>query len=223
MRRFRAVLFDLDGTLLDTLRDLGESVNRMLEARGLPVHPIDAYRYLVGDGAAMLITRALPEHQRDPNTIHAALNEYRAIYEKNWNVHTRLYDGVSDLLDALVARGFRLGILSNKPHAMTLKCVEGYLSRWPFACVLGQREDIARKPHPAGALQAAAQMSVPPEEVFYLGDTSTDMQTARAAGMFAAGAAWGFRTADELWASGAQAVVERPDEVLPLIERLQND
>lgn len=217
-----AVLFDLDGTLLDTLRDLGESMNRVLEARGLPPHPIDAYRYHVGEGAAMLVTRALPEDRRDPETVRAALAEYRAVYEKNWNTHTRPYDGIPDLLDTLVARRLTLGILSNKPHAMTRTCVEGYLAKWPWACVLGQRDGVARKPNPAGAIEAAALMRVSPDAVLYLGDTATDMETARAAGMFAVGATWGFRPESELRAARAHAIVHHPRDVIPLLARCRH-
>ncbi len=217
--KLRACLFDLDGTLLDTLRDLAESMNSVLQERGVPTHAIEAYRYLIGDGVRMLVTRALPDHARDPATIDAALADYRRAYAAHWNVHTRPYDGIPELLDALVARGIVLGILSNKPHAMTVKCVDGFLAQWPFACVLGQRDDVARKPDPAGALEAAARMCVAPAEVLYLGDTATDMMTARAAGMFAVGATWGFRPESELLAAGAQAIIHRPVEVLSLLHR----
>lgn len=216
---FRAVLFDLDGTLLDTLRDLGEAMNLVLAQRGYPTHPIDAYRYFVGEGAALLVARAFPEAHRDEASTQAGLAEYRAAYERHWNVHTRPYDGIPDLLDALAARGMALGILSNKPHGMTLRCVEGYLARWTFACVLGQRESVARKPDPAGALEAARRMRVAPDAVLYVGDTATDMDTARAAGMFAVGATWGFRPESELRDHGAQAIVHHPRDVLNLLAR----
>lgn len=214
---YRACLFDLDGTLLDTLQDLGDSMNRVLADCGFPIHPIEDYRYHVGEGARLLVARALPENQRDEASVDAALQAYRRVYETHWNVHTRPYDGIPALLDALVARGLILGILSNKPHAMTLRCVEGFLARWPFASVLGQRDEVARKPDPAGALEAASLMRVRPNAVLYLGDTATDMETARAAGMFAVGATWGFRPESELRAAGAQAIVKHPREVLTLL------
>lgn len=217
-RTFRGCLFDLDGTLLDTLRDLGESMNLVLQRRGWPPHPIDAYRYFVGEGAAMLVARSFPEAHRDDATVKAGLAEYRAVYERHWNVHTRPYDGIPGMLDALAAKGTTLGILSNKPHGMTRQCVDGYLARWTFACVLGQRDTVARKPDPAGALDAARLMGVAPAEVLYLGDTATDMETARAAGMFAVGATWGFRPESELRTHGAQAIVHHPREVPPLIQ-----
>lgn len=214
----RGCLFDLDGTLLDTLRDLGESMNLVLQRRGFPVHPIDAYRYFVGEGASMLVARSLPGEHRDEATVKTGLAEYRAVYEQHWNVHTRPYDGIPGMLDALAARGTTLGILSNKPHGMTRRCVEGYLARWTFACVLGQRDTVARKPDPAGALEAARLMGVPPAEILYLGDTATDMETARAAGMFAVGATWGFRPESELRAHGAQSIVRHPGDVLRIME-----
>lgn len=214
----RCVLFDLDGTLLDTLRDLGESVNLVLRQRGFPEHPIDAYRFLVGDGATMLVTRALPASRRDEATVAACLKDYRVAYAKHWNVHTRPYDGVPELLDALAARGLALAILSNKPHAMTRRCVEGYLARWRFAAVLGQRDDVARKPDPAGALEAARLADVDPAHVLYVGDTATDMETANAAGMFAVGVTWGFRPEDELRTHGAHLIVHHPRDILAALE-----
>lgn len=214
---FKAVLFDLDGTLLDTLEDLGASVNRVLQRAGFPVHPIDSYRYFVGEGASMLVERSLPPAHRQPAEVKHFLAEYRAEYERSWAQTTKPYEGIPELLDELVNRGLRLGILSNKPHGMTLKCVEHYLARWHFAVVLGQRDQVARKPDPSGAHEAAGIMQVAPGEVLYVGDTATDMQTARAAGMFALGCTWGFRTEKELQENGAHAIAHHPREIPPLI------
>lgn len=215
--RFKAALFDLDGTLLDSLRDLADSMNRALAQFGHPAHPIESYRYLVGEGVVVLATRALPENHRTDEAVEKLLAEYRKDYAANWNVHSRLYNGIPEMLDAFVARGLKLGILSNKPHPLTVQCVEGYLPDWKFDCVFGQRESIPRKPDPAGALEAAEMMGVKPSEVLYLGDTGTDMQTARAAGMFACGVTWGFRPEAELRDTGANAIVHHPREALPLL------
>lgn len=211
---FEGLLFDLDGTLLDTLRDLGESLNRVLARHGWPVHPVDAYRYFVGDGALALVQRALPEAHRDEATVQQCLAEYREVYTAHWRDTTRPYDGIPELLDALTARGLVLGVLSNKPHVMTRKCVDEYLGRWTFRAVLGQREEVARKPDPTGALEAARLMACDPRHILYVGDTATDMDTARAAGMFPLGVTWGFRPESELSEHGARAIARHPSEIL---------
>jgi phosphoglycolate phosphatase len=211
---FRGALFDLGGTLLDTLQDIGDAVNRVLAARGHPIHPIPAYKDFVGEGAHRLIERALPETHRDAGAVETALAEYRRDYARHWNVSTRPYDGVHEMLAAMIARGFTLGILSNKPHAATVRCVEGYLARHPFKAVLGQRDEVARKPNPAGAFEAARLMGLAAGEMLYVGDTGIDMDTARAAGMFAVGITWGFRPESELRAHHADAIANHPSELL---------
>ena len=213
---YRAILFDLDGTLLDTLDDLGDSINRALVTLGCPTHGRESFRYFVGEGVRMLVERALPADRRDPATVETMLQLYRDEYRRGWKLKTRIYDGIPEMLDALVARGFRMGVLSNKPHDMTQQCVQGFLARWSFDVVLGQREHVARKPDPQGALEAAGVLQASPAERLYLGDTATDMDTARAAGMFAVGAAWGFRPVAELLEHGAQAIVQHPRDVLAL-------
>lgn len=214
---YQAVLFDVDGTLLDTLADLGNAMNRVLAARGFPTHPLDAYRYFVGEGARLLVTRTLPENRRDAATIDACLAAFQADYDQNWRVETKPYPGVTDLLDALTARGLKLAVLSNKPHKFTQRCVRELLPRWTFDPVFGLRETVPRKPDPAGAFEIAAHLNIPPANFLYLGDTATDMQTARAAGMFPVGALWGFRPAQELEESGAQALIKEPEELLGLL------
>jgi phosphoglycolate phosphatase len=215
---YQAVIFDLDGTLLDTLADIGDAMNRVLSARGLPVHPIDAYRFFVGDGVAMLITRALPEDKRDAETIRSCLDAYSADYSRHWNIKTRLYEGVGALLDALTARGMKLAILSNKPHEFALRCVREFLPKWSFDAVFGQRDGVPLKPDPAGALAIAHTLGIPPTACLYLGDTAVDIKTAIAAGMTPVGVLWGFRPKEELRESGATILIEQPIEILGLLE-----
>lgn len=217
MSKFDAVLFDLDGTLLDTLRDIGDACNRVLAERGYPPHPIEAYRYLVGDGARMLWARALPEGQRDDETIDACLAAYIDEYARGWNVNTQPYEGVGEMLDAIVSHGLQLAVLSNKPHPFTVQCVQTFLARWPFHTVRGQDEQFPRKPHPASALHVAKQLGTSPDRVLYIGDTATDMQTAAAAGMFPVGVLWGFRERTELEANGARRIIGHPRELLSLV------
>lgn len=214
---YQAVLFDLDGTLIDTLEDLGNAVNRVLVQRGFPEHPLNAYRRFVGDGATMLITRALPKTEQNCDTISASLHAFREDYRRNWNVSTRLYAGVPEMLDALASRGLKMAALSNKPHEFTTLCVSKFLSEWTFDVVLGERDSVPRKPDPAGALEIAAHLKIPPADFLYLGDTDIDMKTATAAGMFAVGVLWGFRPARELQESGAQILIERPMDITDLL------
>lgn len=214
---FHAVLFDLDGTLLDTLDDLADATNCALRELGFPEHPVDAFKHFIGDGVENLIRRAVPVECHDPETLHRCGQRMRQQYAECWAAKTRPYDGVGDLLDVLTVRRVPMAILSNKPDEFTKLCVAKLLPRWHFEAVLGAGERLPKKPDPAGALEIAAQLKLPPAAFLYLGDTDTDMQTATAAGMFPVGALWGFRTAEELTAHGAQALLERPQELVELL------
>ncbi|MBT3877652.1 MAG: HAD family hydrolase [Candidatus Scalindua sp.] len=214
---YKAVLFDLDGTLLDSIEDMGDSLNRVLVQSGFPTHDRDAYCRFVGDGATNLINRALPEGKRTDMVIRSCLEAFLEDYDKNWNVKTRLYDGIPELLDTLTSRGLKISVLSNKPHRYTLKCMDGFLSDWDFDVVFGQRDDVPRKPDPAGALEIAEQLDISPSDFLYLGDTETDMKTSIDAGMFPVGVLWGFRSAEKLKESGAKELIKRPLEALDLL------
>ena len=214
---FEAVLFDLDGTLIDTLNDIGDAVNRVLAKKRYPTHAISNYRNFVGDGSRILIERALPKKYRKEKIIDACLNEYIEDYAHNYNVKSKLYFAIPNLLDRLKAKGLKLGILSNKQDAITKQCVKTFLSKWDFDVVFGQRDSVPRKPDPQGALEAAKRLSIPPSHFLYLGDTAIDMKTAVSAGMFPVGVLWGFRPLKELKDNGARAVIEKPMELLDLI------
>ncbi|MCX7824559.1 MAG: HAD family hydrolase [Verrucomicrobiae bacterium] len=210
-----AILFDLDGTLLDTLADLANATNWMLEQLGCPPHPMAAYRHMVGDGARNLCIRALP-----PNRQHLLEDAIR-IFRERYNEHcfdlTTPYPGVAEMTAKLHAAGYKLAVLSNKPDDFTKKTIAHYFKPSPFDRVRGQLAGGPLKPDPAGALNIAAELAIPPAQWLYLGDTNTDMRTARAAGMFPVGVLWGFRDRDELLASGAQELIARPDEVWRLL------
>ncbi len=214
---FKAVLFDLDGTLLNSLRDLADSTNVVLSTRGLPVHPVEAYRHFVGDGVAMLIRRVLPPDETDDETVAACIAGMRAEYARRWSDHTRPYPGVPELLDHLSGLGVPMCVVSNKPDDFTHMNVDALLSRWHFEIVLGQRAGIPPKPDPAGALEAAAAMKIQPSDFLYLGDTATDMKTAVSAGMHPVGALWGFRDAPELASAGARHLIAKPPDLIPLL------
>jgi phosphoglycolate phosphatase len=215
--RFRAVLFDLDGTLLDTLGDLADSMNTSLRRFGFPPHAEDTYRYLVGDGLANLVARALPEDHRDEATINNVVTAQWEEYNRNWANRTRPYEGVPELLDALQERGIIMSILSNKPDDFTRVIVQKFLSRWEFADVRGQKKDTPIKPDPSAANQIALKLGVRNSEFLYVGDSNTDMRTANAACMFPVGALWGFRQKNELIAAGAKSLIQRPIELMKLL------
>jgi len=211
------VLFDLDGTLLDTLEDLADSMNAALGQLGFPPHELAAYKYFVGDGVANLVIRALPEDGRDEATVGRCVELMRGIYAEHWADKTQPYPGIPELLDALAERGVRMAVLSNKPDDSTRLCVAKLLPRWRFDAVIGASKAIPPKPDLAGVREIVARLGVPVQEFLYVGDTNTDMQTALAAGMYPVGALWGFRTAEELGASGAKALIEKPGELLRLL------
>ena len=216
---YRAVLFDLDGTLINTLDDISNAANRVLMKRGFPTHRPDAYRYFVGDGVAELIKRAIPVEAQDDETIASCLQAFKEDYAQSWNVETKLYEGVSEMLDTLASHNMQMAILSNKPHEFTEKCVSEFLPHWNFQVVMGQQEALPLKPDPTGALEIARRLEVLPEETLYLGDTSIDMNTAKAASMFPVGVLWGFRPAKELVQSGALVLLEQPIQIIDILRR----
>jgi phosphoglycolate phosphatase len=216
--QYKAVIFDLDGTLLDTLTDISQAANRVLSQNGFPTHPIDAYRGFIGDGVNMLFRRALPDDDRDTPTVSRCAEVFPNVYRAMWNVHTKPFDGITQLLDELTGRSIQLAVLSNKPHEFTRLCVQEYLSDWEFAAVYGQREGIPRKPAPVGAISIADELGQLVSHCVFLGDSAVDMQTAHNAGMLAVGAVWGFRTRAELEAAGANHVIEHPGQLVEIFE-----
>jgi phosphoglycolate phosphatase len=210
----KAVLFDLDGTLLDTLADIAGCTNLVRAELGLPPHPQDAYRHFVGDGLSELLVRAFPARALRGPGLRARARRFEELYAEHGMDETRPYPGVARMLDGVVRRGLPMAVVSNKPQNFTQACVDKLLPRWRFEAVRGARPQVPLKPDPAGPLAAARAMGVAPREVLYLGDTGVDMKAARNAGMFPVGALWGFRDADELTRSGAQLLIRRPGELL---------
>jgi phosphoglycolate phosphatase len=215
---YSAILFDLDGTLLDTLADLGNSMNAVLRSMGLPVHPLDSYKRFVGDGMVILARRALPPDRQDDAAVNACVAAMRREYGAHAFDRTRPYDGIPELLDECARLGLATAVVSNKPHDMTVLMVDRLLDRWQFTAVFGARDGVPRKPDPAAIRDAAAAAGMDPSRFVYLGDTGTDMRAATAAGMYPVGALWGFRDERELRENGAQVCIRRPQEALSLFD-----
>jgi phosphoglycolate phosphatase len=209
------VLFDLDGTLADTLADLAHATNHALAELGCPTHPVDTYRCMVGDGAYNLCLRALPADRQ--HLADDAMRLMRAHYEAHCFDETRLYPGITELVAALHRRGLKLAVLSNKPDVFTKRMIERYFCPSPFDVVRGQMADVPLKPDPTAARQIAVELGVPTVQWLYLGDTNTDVHTARNAGMCAVGVLWGFRERAELVESGAQHLIAAPEDLLQLL------
>lgn len=210
----QGVIFDLDGTLLDTLTDLAESMNHVLGQKGWQIHPVDAYRRFVGDGVELLVWRTLPSDLRQDSIIADCVRDLREEYALRWARTTRPYAEVEELLRGLVSRNIPMAVLSNKPNDATQDMVRHYFPGTAFQIIAGAMPDKPKKPDPGVALEMARQMRIPPDAMLFLGDSDADMQTARAARMVPLGAAWGFRGREELAAAGASHVLEKPLELL---------
>jgi len=212
----KAFIFDLDGTLIDSLADLAEGINRMLDDRGYPRQPLDAFPLYIGDGVRVLVEKALPATALAGEDVEARVLDYQRHYGDTWNQETRPYDQIVELLQSLRARGYKIGVLSNKPHAFTVLCCDHFFPDFKFDVVFGARDGVERKPNPAGALEIAKLMDLSPEDCAFVGDSGIDMETAVRAGMLPIGVKWGFRDEAELREHGAEVLVEHPSEILDI-------
>ena len=216
---FKGIIFDLDGTLVNSLEDIALAMNNILRKFGLPAHEIDDYKYLIGNGIYNLVLKALPESLRtkDGFFISHCHDFMMREYSNNCLVETRLYDGIEQLLLDLKQREVKIAVFSNKIEKLTLKIISKLLPEINFDAVIGAREDVPKKPDPAGAIIISNMMGIKPENMLYVGDSDVDMQASRRAGMYSAGALWGFRDREELVSSGADFLVNHPAELLQLL------
>jgi len=214
-----AVLFDLDGTLLDTIEDLTDSMNAVLGEHGYPRRTVAECKQFVGDGVEQFMRRALPGGEADDARMADLIAVYRERYAGAWDRKTRPYPGVCQLLEELAAHRMPMAVLSNKPDATTRQAVGRFFPGVPFGEVRGARPTVPLKPDPTAAIAIAEGLGVAPRDMVLVGDTRTDMQTAGAAGMFPLGVLWGFRGRDELVAYGARQIADAPAEVLTFITR----
>lgn len=217
-KQYRCCIFDLDGTLIDSIHALSRTVNLMLERYGLG--PIDDahIKVFVGDGYQKLVERALLDCG-DQNLIHLedALSVYNELFKENCLYRIAAYDGIKELLEYLKSKGIKIAVLSNKGHERTVENIEAVFGKDYFDLISGEKEGVNRKPDPAGALLTARELGIDPSCCLYLGDTNTDMKTGIAAGMDTIGVTWGFRTREELESYHPMLVVDEPGEVVKLI------
>ncbi|MCI8513420.1 MAG: HAD family hydrolase [Lachnospiraceae bacterium] len=217
--QYRGAIFDLDGTLLNTIDDLADSVNETMAAMRYPTFSTEEVMKLVGSGFRNLITRALPEAHRSEEKIALGLRLFDEAYSRNYARKTAPYPGIPELIRTLAGRGICLAVDSNKRDDYTNILIRKWFPDIPFTGVYGEREKdgIPKKPHPAAALTLASRMKLLPEKVLFVGDSRPDMETGRNAGMDCAGVTWGFRAAKELEENGAAYLIENPEELLALL------
>ncbi len=211
----KACIFDLDGTLADTIESLAYSVGRSLEEMGLSPITKEQCQSFVGNGAKMLLDKALKAAgDKEALRLDEAMEVYGRIFDENCTYHVTPYEGIEELLEELRRRGVRLAVLSNKPHRQTVKVAEGVFGCGTFDLTMGQREGTARKPSPEGIFLILGKLGITKEECLYVGDSEVDIETGRNAGVKTLSAAWGFRTEKELKAAGASELIRRPEELL---------
>lgn len=211
-------IFDLDGTLLDTLTSLANCFNRTLDTFDLPLHPVDDYRYFIGDGLRKCVERCLPPELRDETFINQFTAGQQADYTENWHRDAVPYPGIPELLSSLEELQMPLAVLSNKDHPFTARCVDHFFGTTHFHVVQGHQPGIPHKPDPTGARLIANQLGIEAGSLAFLGDTATDINTANAAGMISIGALWGFREYDELHNAGATHIISSPLDALSILQ-----
>ncbi len=214
--KFKGVIFDLDGTLVDSLEDIADSMNKVLLRYGFKTHDLQAYKYFIGNGIRNLVREALPEPSRSDDLVSKCFDLMMEEYSNHCIDKTKPYPGVSELLDELTKNNIRLSVFSNKVDELTKRVVSTLLPNWKFEVVIGACTEIPRKPNPEGAFLISEKLRLPSSDLIYLGDTDVDMKTATSAKIYAVGALWGYRTAEELISSGAKSLITHPLDLIQL-------
>jgi phosphoglycolate phosphatase len=220
MMMIRALIFDLDGTLLDTLQDIAMAMNAALQAHGLPTHPIARFREFVGDGPRVALERAVPACWRnDAPLVDAVTAHYLSVYQRQWQVHTQPFDGIEEAVETALAQGWQIAVLSNKVHPATQRVIQYFFPHYPWRRVQGLCPEVPKKPSPVAALEIAQEMRLQPAEIAFVGDSDADMGCAVAAGMWPLGVSWGFNEENELREHGAREILASPAELTAWIKQ----
>ena len=213
----KLVIFDLDGTLLNTIDDLAHSANYALEQSGFPTHDISSYPFFVGNGVGRLLERVLPHEHRNPETIAKLREIFQEHYERHLYDFTKPYPGIEDLLECMASHDIKFAVASNKYQAATSALIAHFFPRLPFEAVHGMRPGIPPKPDPSIVFNVLTDIPTPKADVVYVGDSGVDMETARRACVESVGVTWGFRPVSELRQFYAEHIITTPDALLPIV------
>jgi phosphoglycolate phosphatase len=213
--KYKAIVFDLDGTLINSLDDLADSMNWALERNGLPTHPVEDYKLKIGNGVTMLAKRSIPKDRQ--GFVGDVLKLMRDHYSKHALVKTHVYAGLAKVIEQIKAAGCKLGVLTNKDQVFATVIVEHFFGKGYFDIVWGAAPGRAIKPDPAALVELLRVLAVEPHEAVFIGDSGVDMEVAKAAGCDSVGVLWGFRTREELQEHGARQIIEQPSQLLPLL------
>ena len=210
----KLIIFDLDGTLIDSIEGLAASMNKVLSSRGYPEHRVEDYKRFVGNGIRKLVSRGLPEENRDPETVNLCYDKMLLAYQELYAIGMSIYKGIDTVLNELSAKGIILAINTNKNQEMAERVVDGFLSKWNFVKIMGEGAVSTIKPDPEAAIQIASEVGVKPWECIYIGDSEVDLKTAQNAGMHSILVTWGFRTEEELLRHKPEVLIKSPNEIL---------
>ena len=211
------VIFDLDGTLLDTIGDLAASCNEILLRHDLPTHPVKSYRIFVGNGITKLIERALPQDRREEEFVLSLRQEFVEYYSAHIDTYSKCYEGIPELLRELSKSGFNIAVSSNKFHSGTVKLIERFFPDVNFVAIFGQRDGIPLKPDPATDLEIISMCKALPAMCWHVGDSLPDIEAAKRAGIHSIGVSWGFRPLEELKKAGADHIADTPQDIFNIV------
>ncbi|MBP7469860.1 MAG: HAD family hydrolase [Flavobacterium sp.] len=215
--KFKGIIFDLDGTLVNSLEDIADAMNKVLQSLDYPTHSYDDYQYFIGSGLRNLVSKALPETNNDENQIEKSLNSMIDVYRDNCTNQTKSYQGIVELLNELKSRKLKLGVFSNKADALTKEITKALFPD-VFDPIVGLSTESLKKPNPFEALEISKSWGLQPEEMIFVGDSGIDMQTATNANMHAVGVSWGYRPEKELMENGAQHILNHPLDLIPILQ-----
>ena len=214
--KFKGVIFDLDGTLVNSLEDISDAMNTVLLELDHPTHTYQIYQYFIGSGLRNLVAKALPATANSEKEIDQCYQKMIVVYSKNCTKKTKAYKGIFDLLNELKSRDIQLSVFSNKADALTKEITNSIFEGY-FDPIVGLTTEILKKPSPSKAITICQNWNLKPEEILFIGDSEIDMQTATNANMYAVGVSWGYRTTDELIADGAKQIINKPADLVMIL------